>query len=113
VRKKKRVPAKRKPTKAPKDNIDPQHYQTVVRRSATFQPPPGADEIPIQVADVIETFVPDSAHLAHALTYLLRAGEKLYPGMTREESRKEDIVKARWWLTRDIQFHGGHLKVSD
>ena len=52
-----------------------------------------------ECADIAEgmTFCAGSA-----LKYLWRAGQKLEPGKSVEESRLQDLRKARWFLDREI-----------
>lgn len=66
------------------DMINPSHYRGETGR--------------FQVVDVIEEFCPDDAHLAHACTYMLRAGTK--PG----SSYVQDLKKSIWWHERAIAF---------
>jgi hypothetical protein len=99
--------------------INPGHYKSVMRRSSTFDP--GFNLTPeeiapyherrtgarVEVVDVIETFVPNSAQRAHALTYLLRAGDKLAIGESRETAMIRDLTKAAWWILREVEYLGG------
>ena len=100
------------------DHINPQHYQEVLRRSSTFDPglgkvPESPDLLvarectPVQVVDIIETFAADDGHIAHALTYLLRRGEKVMEGETQNAATIRDLQKAAWWICRRIEFLGG------
>lgn len=68
-------------------------------------------EVPLQVVDIIELWASDNAHIAHALTYLLRAGRKVPKGKTLEAAIVEDYAKAQWWIRRAIDFRGGHPDV--
>lgn len=73
----------------------PSHYQAEDRNGT-----------PIEAVDVIEAFAPDDPHLAHALTYMLRAGTKVEPEDEDEiEAYIRDLKKARWWITRAIEFY--------
>ncbi len=58
----------------------------------------------VEAVDVIEEFGVTDAHIAHVLTYILRAGRK------KSSSYTEDLAKARWWINRAIAFHGGHAE---
>lgn len=73
----------------------PSHYQAEDRNGN-----------PMEAVDVIEAFAPNDAHLAHALTYQLRAGTKMEPEDKDEiEAYVRDLKKARWWITRAIEFY--------
>lgn len=63
------------------------------------------DGNPIEVVTVIEAFAADDGHMAHALTYLLRAGRKTIINDDEIEAYVEDLKKARWWITRAIEFY--------
>jgi hypothetical protein len=109
------------------DKINPKHYKKKeLRRSSTFEPGMVIDDdkvihhngqqyhkvlerlsAPVEVVDIIETFVPNSSHRAHALTYMLRAGEKLEPADTTQDAMIRDLQKAAWWLLREVEFLGG------
>lgn len=65
----------------------PSHYQGIT-----------IDGVHIQVVDVIETFCHGDEHLAHVMTYLLRAGKK------EGNPEIQDLKKAIWWIERKIKF---------
>lgn len=93
------------------DQINPLHYQKRIRFSTTFDPTLDVvaknGSTPIQVVDVIEAFAKDNAHIAHILTYLLRAGDKIMPGETELQARIRDYQKAGWWVGRLVEHLGG------
>lgn len=76
-----------------KTHINPKHYDGKINGQ------------PVQVVDIIEAFVPDDAHLAQALKYLLRAGRK------PENAYLKDVGKALWWLARALMFHNGEVEL--
>ncbi len=71
--------------------INPRHYDAKINGH------------PVQVADVIEAFVPNDAHLSQAIKYLLRAGRK------QKSSYLEDVGKGLWWCARAILYKGGTI----
>lgn len=83
---------------APSVVNSPSHYAITVKAA-------GGIPVQIEVVDLIEALYPQDAHMAHAMTYVCRAGRK------HSSSYLEDLAKARWWITRAIQFHGGHPEV--
>ena len=48
----------------------------------------------IEARKVIEAFQPDNYNIATAISYLLRAGKKVYINDSPSDSMKEDIRKA-------------------
>ena len=67
------------------DKINPGHYKDM----GVYEP-----------VKIIEAFFPEDGHLSHAAKYLLRAGRK------DGSPAHEDLKKARWWITRWLQYHG-------
>lgn len=74
-----------------KNDINPQHYRMTINGKE------------IQVADIIEAFFVDDAHLSQACKYLLRAGRKA------ESSYLKDVGKCIWWCARAILFRKGTI----
>ncbi len=79
-------------------DVNPSHYLIEVKTIT------GA-KVTIQAVDVIEALFAQDAHLAHAATYMLRAGRK------KESSYIKDIAKCAWWCVRAVNFHGGHADI--
>ena len=90
---------------------NPKHYSGDTINMVIYDPETGEAfeevAVAVEVVDVIEAFVPNNSHIAHALTYLLRAGAKVPEGMTQEEAVKKDYGKAQWWIRRRIDYLGG------
>ncbi len=86
--------AKAKPQAPPHSDVNPSHYKFTCVTSM-------GSKVELQVVDVIEAICPNDAHLAHAMTYMLRAGRK------SRSSYVEDIAKCAWWCVRAVNFHGG------
>lgn len=84
---------------APKE-INPPHYVINVRDVH-------GKMVQIQTVDLIESLCPQDAHLAHAYTYLTRAGRK------SSASYVSDVTKCAWWCIRAAKFHGGHPELGD
>ncbi len=82
----------RKPRKT-YDAINPKHYEIKLRTV-------NGQTVKVEVVDIIEAICPQDAHMAHVMTYILRAGRKA------KSSYVEDLKKARWWITRSLKFHG-------
>ncbi|WP_075811836.1 DUF3310 domain-containing protein [Corynebacterium sp. CNJ-954] len=72
------------------EKINPQHYK---RKN-------------IEAIEVIESFFPESPHLANAFKYLSRMG--------RKDSEKEECGKAIWYILRYLHATGqGHPDVGE
>lgn len=83
--------------------VNPKHYKNTVE--VTLEDGTKM-EVPMQVVDVVEQFgLANKGHIMTAVIYLLRAGKK------KIADEKDDWAKARWWITRAINFHGGHPEV--
>ncbi len=74
-------------------DINPKHYAGIVNGQ------------PVEVADIIEAFFVDDAHLSQAVKYLLRAGRK------DKSSYLEDVGKCLWWCAKAIMYHGGVVEL--
>lgn len=76
-------------------DINPSHYKFMIRNCE-------GQTMEIEAADVVDALAINDGHLAHVLTYVLRAGRKT------ESSYVKDMGKAAWWCVRAVNAHGGH-----
>lgn len=58
----------------------------------------------IEPIDFLVAAGPIGAHVSHAIPYLMRAGKKLYPNTTAEQSEVIDLEKAVAWINRRIDY---------
>lgn len=74
------------------DNINPSHYKGVCEC-------PGC-AAPIEAITLTEKY---NFCVGNALKYILRAGKKIDFNMSKEGKRAEDLKKAIWYISREIE----------
>lgn len=61
----------------------------------------------IEVIDFIEEYEL-GFHLGNVVKYVSRAGHKSEQGMSQEDKTIDDLMKAKWYLTREIERRMKH-----
>lgn len=86
------------------DNPDPGDQVPIKKEAVNHPSHYGGKDNPYEVIKVLEAFprIINNGHLFNATKYLLRAGEKVEPGMTAIEAEIQDLEKNIWYSNRRI-----------